>query len=70
MQLTAKIDMPRMKGSRLIHHLLNDVDKHHPQAIIHSLTVAGKSSTLDRKTATNKIPNKIKEYSKFQSVMV
>merc|ERR1719270_2504428 len=62
-QLIARIDTPRMKVSRLIHQLLTDVGKHHPQALIYPLTVASKSSTPARRTAANKILHKIREHS-------
>merc|ERR1719357_2056716 len=72
-QLIARIDTPRMKVSRLIHQLLTDVGKHHPQALIYPLTVASKSSAPARKNAANKILNKMKEHSESlvnQAVMV
>ena len=62
-QLIARIDTPRVKVSRLIHQLLTDVGKHHPQALIYPLTVASKSNTPARKNAANKILNKMKEHS-------
>eukprot|EP00092_Neocalanus_flemingeri_P019853 GFUD01021504.1.p1 GENE.GFUD01021504.1~~GFUD01021504.1.p1 ORF type:complete len:2235 (+),score=707.01 GFUD01021504.1:192-6707(+) len=72
-QLIARIDTPRIKVSRLIHQLLTDVGKHHPQALIYPLTVASKSSAKERKNAANKILNKMKEHSESlvnQAVMV
>ena len=72
-QLIARIDTPRMKVSRLIHQLLTDVGKHHPQALIYPLTVASKSSAPARKNAANKILNKMREHSESlvnQAVMV
>ena len=72
-QLIARIDTPRIKVSRLIHQLLTDVGKHHPQALIYPLTVASKSSAAARKNAANKILNKMKEHSESlvsQAVMV
>ena len=62
-QLIARIDTPRVKVSRLVHQLLTDVGKHHPQALIYPLTVASKSNTPARKNAANKILNKMKEHS-------
>ena len=72
-QLIARIDTHRVKVSRLIHQLLTDVGKHHPQALIYPLTVASKSSTPARKNAANKILNKMKEHSESlvkQAIMV
>jgi phosphatidylinositol kinase/protein kinase (PI-3 family) len=43
--------------------LLTDLGKHHPQALVYPLTVACKSSNAARKTAANKILNKIREHS-------
>merc|ERR1719219_224998 len=72
-QLIARIDTHRVKVSRLIHQLLTDVGKHHPQALIYPLTVASKSSTPARKNAANKILNKMREHSESlvnQAIMV
>ena len=72
-QLIARIDTPRPLVSRLIHQLLTDVGKHHPQALIYPLTVASKSSAPARKTAANKILTKMKEHCESlvnQAIMV
>ena len=72
-QLIARIDTNRPLVSRLIHQLLMDVGKHHPQALIYPLTVASKSSAVARKNAANKILNKMKEHSESlvnQAIMV
>ncbi len=42
---------------------MTDLGKSHPQAIVYSLTVAAKSTTPARKTAANKILNKIREHA-------
>jgi Phosphatidylinositol kinase and protein kinases of the PI-3 kinase family len=60
-QLIARIDTPRHLVSRLIHQILMDLGKFHPQALVYSLTVACKSNNTTRKAAANKILNKIKE---------
>lgn len=60
-QLIARIDTPRHLVSRLIHQILMDLGKFHPQALVYSLTVACKSNNATRKAAANKILNKIKE---------
>ena len=46
-----------------IHQLLADLGKHHPQALVYSLTVACKSNNSARRNAANKILNKIREHS-------
>ena len=43
-QLIARIDHSRPLVSKLIHQLLTDVGKQHPQELIYRLTVASKSS--------------------------
>ena len=72
-QLIARIDTPRPLVGRLIHQLLTDLGKHHPQALVYPLTVACKSSNSARRNAANKILNKIREHSETlvnQAVMV
>eukprot|EP00095_Tigriopus_kingsejongensis_P005635 maker-scaffold420_size176246-snap-gene-0.24 protein:Tk05635 transcript:maker-scaffold420_size176246-snap-gene-0.24-mRNA-1 annotation:"target of rapamycin" len=72
-QLIARIDTPRHLVSRLIHQILMDLGKHHPQALVYSLTVACKSNNATRKTAANKILNKMKEGNEtlvIQAMMV
>ncbi len=59
-QLIARIDTPRPLVSRLIHQVLTDLGKFHPQAIVYSLTVAAKSNNPARRAAANKILNKVK----------
>ncbi|QQP56713.1 Serine/threonine-protein kinase TOR, partial [Caligus rogercresseyi] len=62
-QLIARIDTSKPLVSRLIHQLLSDVGKHHPQALVYSLTVACKSNNASRRQAALKILNKMKEHS-------
>lgn len=72
-QLIARIDTPRTLVSRLIHHLLMDIGKHHPQALVYPLTVASKSASLPRRNAANKILKNMCEHSASlvqQAVMV
>jgi FKBP12-rapamycin complex-associated protein len=61
--LIARIDTPRPLVGRLIHQVLTDLGKSHPQAIVYSLTVAAKSSKQARRSAANKILGKIREHS-------
>lgn len=72
-QLIARIDTPRTLVSRLIHHLLIDIGKHHPQALVYPLTVANKSTSSTRRNAANKILKTMCEHSSNlvqQAVMV
>ncbi|XP_076451616.1 serine/threonine-protein kinase mTOR-like isoform X2 [Babylonia areolata] len=54
-QLIARIDTPRSLVGRLVHQLLVDISKAHPQALIYPLTVASKSTVTARLIAANKI---------------
>lgn len=59
--------------SRLIHQLLVDIGKHHPQALVYPLTVASKSASTARKNAAYKILKTMCEHSPNlvqQAVMV
>ncbi|KAK3923760.1 Serine/threonine-protein kinase mTOR [Frankliniella fusca] len=72
-QLIARIDTPRVLVGRLIHHLLMDIGKHHPQALVYPLTVASKSASTPRRVAANKILKSMCEHSQTlvqQAVMV
>lgn len=62
-QLIARIDTPRQLVSRLIHHLLIDIGKTHPQALVYPLTVATKSNSAQRRNAANKILKSMSEHS-------
>lgn len=62
-QLIARIDTSRALVGRLIHHLLIDIGKTHPQALVYPLTVASKSATPARKNAANKILKNMCEHS-------
>ncbi len=72
-QLIARIDTPRHLVAKLIHHLLTDIGKYHPQALIYPLTVASKSSSTARLAAANKILKNMCEHSHVlvqQAIMV
>ncbi|KAF5280820.1 hypothetical protein FQR65_LT14927 [Abscondita terminalis] len=72
-QLIARIDTPRALVSRLIHHLLIDIGKSYPQALIYPLSVASKSTSMLRRSAANKILKSMSEHSPtlvHQAVMV
>ncbi|XP_034935910.1 serine/threonine-protein kinase mTOR [Chelonus insularis] len=62
-QLIARIDTPRVLVSRCIHHLLIDIGKSHPQALVYPLTVASKSASNARKNAAYKILKNMGEHS-------
>ncbi|CAG9812455.1 unnamed protein product [Phaedon cochleariae] len=62
-QLIARIDTNRQLVSKLIHHLLVDIGKTHPQALVYPLTVASKSNSTIRKNAANKILKSMSEHS-------
>nr|WIM49540.1 HIF1a pathway protein [Daphnia magna] len=72
-QLIARIDTQRQLVGRLIHQLLMDIGKAHPQALIYPLTVASKSALQARHNAANKILKNMCEHSPVlvqQAVMV
>lgn len=52
-QLIARIDSPRSLVAKLVHILLIDIGKAHPQALVYPLTVATKSSFVTRKNAAH-----------------
>lgn len=62
-QLIARIDTNRLLVAKLIHHLLVDIGKTHPQALVYPLTVATKSSSTVRKSAAHKILKNMSEHS-------
>nr|QHX41461.1 serine/threonine-protein kinase mTOR [Halisarca dujardinii] len=62
-QLIARIDSAKELISSLIHDLLADVGKQHPQALIYPLTVATKSASPLRKDAANRILSSMSEHS-------
>ncbi|XP_025831250.1 serine/threonine-protein kinase Tor [Agrilus planipennis] len=72
-QLIARIDTPKILVSRLIHHLLIDIGKAYPQALIYPLTVASKSASIMRRNNANKILKSMSENSPTlvnQAIMV
>ncbi|XP_071805479.1 serine/threonine-protein kinase mTOR-like isoform X2 [Asterias amurensis] len=62
-QLIARIDTPRQLVGRLIHQLLMDIGKQHPQALIYPLTVASKSQSTARHNAANKVLKNMCDHS-------
>lgn len=62
-QLIARIDTHRSLVGQLVHQLLIDIGKQHPQALVYPLTVASKSASLPRKNAAHKILNSMSDHS-------
>jgi len=62
-QLIARIDSPRTSVHQLIRHLLIDVGRQHPQALIYPLVVASKSVVREREAAANRVLNQMREHS-------
>ncbi|KAF8892145.1 phosphatidylinositol 3-kinase [Infundibulicybe gibba] len=62
-QIIARIQTPHANIRRNINHLLTDVGKHHPQALIYPLTVASKSSSATRQSAAVAIMDRMQEHS-------
>lgn len=62
-QLIARIHAPSQNVRGLIHQLLSDVGKAHPQALVYTLTVASKSPSVFRKNAALAIMEKMKLHS-------
>ncbi|CAG8530152.1 16586_t:CDS:10 [Funneliformis mosseae] len=62
-QLIARIHAPDQKVRRLIHDLLAEVGKEHPQALIYPLTVASKSQSFNRQTAASSVMDKLRAHS-------
>ena len=60
-QLIARIDSPILNVKKLIHNLLCDVGKQHPQALVYPITVASKSVVKSRSDAAKAILNVISE---------
>ena len=60
-QLIARIDSPYCNVKKLIHHLLCDVGKQHPQALVYPITVASKSVVKTRSDAARAILNVLSE---------
>jgi len=53
-QLIARIHSPMPSVARLIHDLLTNVGKEHPQALVYPLSVASKSQASTRASAANR----------------
>ncbi|KAI9327967.1 armadillo-type protein [Obelidium mucronatum] len=62
-QLIARIHTKNQFVRRLLHQLLSDVGRAHPQALVWSLTVASKSQSTDRMNAAVSIMDKMRTHS-------
>ncbi|KAJ1558413.1 phosphatidylinositol kinase- protein kinase tor1, partial [Cladochytrium tenue] len=62
-QLIARIHAPSLHVRNLIHKLLIDIGKAHPQALVYSLTVASKSQSEARKDAAVLIIEQMRSHS-------
>lgn len=62
-QLIARIDTHRSLVGQLVHRLLIDIGKSHPQALVYPLTVASKSASIARKKAAHKILSSMSDHS-------
>jgi FKBP12-rapamycin complex-associated protein len=61
--LIARIHAPSPQVRRLIHQLLSEVGKEHPQALVYSATVASKSQSTSRRNAALAIMDKMRVHS-------
>jgi FKBP12-rapamycin complex-associated protein len=62
-QLIARIHTPALLVRKLIHQLLTEVGKEHPQALIYPLTVASKSQSVTRRDSALAIMDKMRTHS-------
>jgi FKBP12-rapamycin complex-associated protein len=62
-QLIARIHAPSAGVRKLIHHILSDVGKAHPQALVYALTVASKYPNPPRRRAALAIIDRMSEHS-------
>ncbi|KAJ3063540.1 phosphatidylinositol kinase- protein kinase tor1 [Podochytrium sp. JEL0797] len=62
-QLIARIHSHSPDIQKLVHKLLSDVGKEHPQALVYSLTVASKSQNESRKNAAVAIMDRMRVHS-------
>lgn len=62
-QLIARIHVSNIHVRQLLHDLLTSIGKAHPQGIIYSLMVASRSNNIERKSATSKILDHMRQHS-------
>jgi len=61
-QLIARIHSPMPTVARMVHDLLTNVGKEHPQALVYPLSVASKSQASTRVSAANSILDKMRKH--------
>jgi len=61
-QLIARIHTSYPRVNTLLHKLLTNVGKHHPQALIYPVTVASKTSSEQRRVAATKIIGEMRKH--------
>lgn len=62
-QLIARIHVTSPQVRRLVHHVLSDIGRQHPQALVYSLSVAAKSQNVTRRTAAVAILDRMRAHS-------
>lgn len=62
-QLIARIHVTSPQVRRLVHQVLSDIGRHHPQALVYSLAVAAKSQNVTRRAAAVAILDKMRAHS-------
>ena len=62
-QLIARINQPSPRTRQLIHNLLCEVGRAHPQALVYPLTVSIKSDTARRSRAAQQIMENLRQHS-------
>lgn len=62
-QLIARIHVTSPQVRRLVHHVLSEIGRHHPQALVYSLAVAAKSQNVTRRSAAVAILDKMRAHS-------
>lgn len=62
-QLIARIHTGNLNVRKLVHYILTEVGKLHPQALVYPLTVASKSHSVNRKNAALMIITKMQNHS-------
>jgi FKBP12-rapamycin complex-associated protein len=62
-QLIARIHTNHPKVNGLLHRLLTNVGKHHPQALIYPVTVASKTSSEHRRVAATKVIGEMRKHA-------
>jgi FKBP12-rapamycin complex-associated protein len=62
-QLIARIHTPNANVRRLVHQLLTEIGKEHPQSLVYPLTVASKSQSVPRKKSATSLIEKMRIHS-------